>query len=202
MCVTAAVAAAAVRQQGQLLKQLAVQRLEQLVVQQLEQLVELAEVFAEVDTEIDIEILTDVLADIAVDVTTDITAEAAAEIAADITTDIATEVLAEVSGGLGYCLQIQPIMLVVQAQQGLGETSQCLSRTEFVTELKVRAEIRQLKELEVFNSLRLSVVVAAEVLVDIFTDIAAEIAADVAVEVIAEAVAGRLGYYFGGLNTN
>ena len=41
-----------------------------------------------------------------------------------------------------------------------------------------------------FNSLRLSVVVTAEVLTDVLADITAE------------AVASRLGYCFGGLNTN
>ena len=35
------------------------------------------------------------------------------------------------------------------------------------TELEARVEIRQLKALEVFNSLRLSVVVTAEVLVEL-----------------------------------
>jgi hypothetical protein len=43
----------------------------------------------------------------------------------------------------------------------------------------LRVEIRRLEELEVFNSLRLSVVVAAEVLADVAADIAADVAADV-----------------------
>ena len=39
---------------------------------------------------------------------------------------------------------------------------------ELVAELEERAEIRQPEELEVFDSLRLSVVVLAEILVEIF----------------------------------
>jgi len=35
------------------------------------------------------------------------------------------------------------------------------------TELKARVKIRQLKELKVFNSLRLSMVVAAEILTEV-----------------------------------
>jgi superfamily II DNA/RNA helicase len=62
----------------------------------------------------------------------------------------------------------------------------------------LRLKIRRLKELKVFNSLRLSVVVAAEVL----TDVAADVAADIAADVTAEAVAGRLGYRSRGLDTN
>ena len=53
------------------------------------------------------------------------------------------------------------------------------------TELEVRVKIRQPEELKVFDSLRLSVVVAAE----IFAEIAAEIAAELLME-----VAGGLGY--------
>jgi len=37
------------------------------------------------------------------------------------------------------------------------------------TELKARVKIRQLKALKVFNSLRLSMVVAAEVLIELTT---------------------------------
>ena len=51
----------------------------------------------------------------------------------------------------------------------------------------MRVEIRRLEELEVFNSLRLSVVVTAEVL----AELAAEVLADVAADVAAEAVAGQ-----------
>ena len=80
--------------------------------------------------------------------------EIAAEIAVEITTEIAAEVVIELAaGGLGCRLQIQPIVPVVQARQGLGETSQRLSGTELVTklvaELEARAEIRQLKELKI-----------------------------------------------------
>ena len=49
-----------------------------------------------------------------------------------------------------------------------------------------------------FNSLRLSVVVTAEVLTDVLADIAADVAADVTVE----AVASRLEYCSRGLDTN
>ena len=45
-----------------------------------------------------------------------------------------------------------------------------------------------------FNSLKLSVVITAKVLIDILADIAADITA--------EAITSRLGYYFGGLDTN
>ena len=51
----------------------------------------------------------------------------------------------------------------------------------------MRVEIRRLEELEVFDSLRLSVVVAAEVLAELAADVLADVAADVA----AEAVAGQ-----------
>ena len=50
-----------------------------------------------------------------------------AEIATEITAAVAAEVLMEAASGLGYYLQIQLNMLVVQAQQGLKETSQHLS---------------------------------------------------------------------------
>ena len=103
--------------------------------------------------------------------------------------EVLAEILVElVAGGLGYCLQIQPVVPVVQARQGLGEMSRHLSRTEFaqtelmrtelirtklvqtelvqaelvqtelmrtelvvelIAELKVRAKIRQLKELKI-----------------------------------------------------
>ena len=49
------------------------------------------------------------------------------------------------------------------------------------TELEARVEIQQLEELEVFDSLRLSVVVAAEIL-------AAEVAAEILAEVEASLV--------------
>ena len=68
-------------------------------------------------------LITEITAEVAADIAADITAD----IAADITTEIAAEVLAEVAGGLGYCLQIQLIVPVIQAQQGLEETSRRLS---------------------------------------------------------------------------
>ena len=67
--------------------------------------------------------------------------------------------------------------------------------TELVRiKLVAQVKVRQLKKLEVFDSLRLSVEVFADVTADVTTDIAADIAA--------EAVASRLGYYFRGLDTN
>ena len=56
-------------------------------------------------------------------------------------------------------------------------------------ELEVRVEIRQLEELEVVNSLRLSVV-AIEVLVDILAEILAEVLTE-----ILEAKASLVVYY-------
>ena len=49
------------------------------------------------------------------------------------------------------------------------------------TELEAQVEIRRLEELEVFDSLRLSVVVAAEVLVEIAAEIPAEVEASLVV---------------------
>ena len=66
----------------------------------------------------------------------------------------------------------------------------------------MRLEIRRLKELEVFNSLRLSAVVTAEVLADVLADVTADVATDITAEASTEAVAGRLGYCSGGLNMN
>ena len=65
--------------------------------------------------------------------------------------EAAAEVLA---GKLKYCLQIWLVVLVIQAQQGLEEMFRRLSGME----LKVQVEIQQPEELEVFNSLRLSMV--------------------------------------------
>ena len=64
------------------------------------------------------------------------------------------------------------------------------SRTKLIAELKERAKIQQPKELKVFNSLRLSVVVATEVLADILMDVAADVATDVVVATEAVAEAG------------
>ena len=120
-----------------------------------------------------------------------------------------TEILAEAAAaGLGYYSQIWLVVLVVQARQGLGEISRCLSGTELaqtelvqtelvwtelvwtelvrtelvrtqlvetglvqtelitelVAELEAQVEIRQLKELKVFDTLRLFVEVFAEIL--------------------------------------
>ena len=65
-----------------------------------------------------------------------------------------------------------------------------MSRRLSGAELEARVEIRQLEELEVFDSLRLSVVVAAEVLAEILAEIAAEVVA----EVLVELATGGLGY--------
>ena len=46
---------------------------------------------------------------------------------------------------------------------------------ELIAELKARVEIRQLKELKVYNSLRLSIVVAAEILAETLTEVTASL---------------------------
>ena len=48
----------------------------------------------------------------------------------------------------------------------------------------MRVEIRRLKELKVFDSLRLSIVVAAEVLIELAADVLTDITADIAAEAI------------------
>ena len=60
---------------------------------------------------------------------------------------------------------------------------------------KLRLEIRRLEELKVFNSLRLSVVVLAEVLPEVFADVAADVAGRtelVRTELVAELVRTEL----------
>ena len=74
--------------------------------------------------------------------------------------------------------------------------------TKLLAELKVWVEIQRLEELKVFNSLRLSVVVTAEVLTDILTNVAADVTADVTTDIAAEAIANKLGYHSKGLDTN
>ena len=54
--------------------------------------------------------------------------------------------------------------------------------------MKLRLEIRRLKELEVFNSLNLSIVVTAKVLAKILADVTA----DVIIEVFAEILAAEV----------
>ena len=73
-------------------------------------------------------------------------------------------------------------------------------RTELVqTELVARVEIRQLKELKVFDALRLSVEVLAEVLTtevltaEVLAEVLAEILAEILAELLAELAAGGLG---------
>ena len=56
-----------------------------------------------------------------------------------------------------------------------------------------RVEIQQLKELEVFDSLRLSIVVTVEVLAEIFTEIAIEVLAKI-LKVKASLVVYYLGF--------
>ena len=63
---------------------------------------------------------------------------------------------------------------------------------ELLAELEAWVEIRQLEELEVFNSLRLSVVVAAEVLPEVLADVAVEVLAE-----ILEVEASLVVYYLG-----
>ena len=59
-----------------------------------------------------------------------------------------------------------------------------LVRTELVrTELESQVEIRQLKELEVFNALRLSVEVFTEVLLEVLADVAGRTELEARVEV-------------------
>ena len=70
-----------------------------------------------------------------------VVAEAFAGAFAEVTTDITAEVLAEVAGGLGYHSQIQLIMPVIQARQGLREMSQYLSRMEFIQTELVQTEL-------------------------------------------------------------
>ena len=69
---------------------------------------------------------------------------------------------------------------------------------EVLAELKAWVKIRRLKELKVFNSLRLSIVVAVEVLADVLTDVTTDVAADIT----AKAITSRLGYCSRGLNIN
>jgi len=62
------------------------------------------------------------------------------------------------------------------------------------TELKAWVKIRQpkelkAKELKVFNSLRLSVVLLVEVPIEVLTDVVADVATDVITEIAAELVA-------------
>jgi len=54
------------------------------------------------------------------------------------------------------------------------------------TELKARVKIRQLKALEVFNSLRLSMVLLMEVPIEVLTDVTADVTADVVTDVLTE----------------
>ena len=57
-----------------------------------------------------------------------------------------------------------------------------------------QVEVRQLKKLRVFNSLKLSIVVTTKVLTDI--------TADVTTDITTKAITGKLGYYSRGLNIN
>ena len=68
-----------------------------------------------------------IVIEVVVEATAEIAAKTAAEAAAEAAAEIAAEVLVEVTSRLGYHSQIQLIMPVIQAQQGLEEMSQHLS---------------------------------------------------------------------------
>jgi hypothetical protein len=59
---------------------------------------------------------------------------------------------------------------------------------ELVAELKERAEIRQPEELEVFNSLRLSMVVLVEILLEVLVEVLMEFVAELVAELVVELV--------------
>ena len=81
--------------------------------------------------------LAEVLVEVLAEVLAEIAAEAIAEVATEVVTmEVASELVAELNAELD---------------------------TELVTELKARVKIRQPKELKVFNSLRLSVVLLVAV---------------------------------------
>ena len=83
----------------------------------------------------------------------EVTAEVVAEITMEIAAKLTAELTTEITGGLGYYLQIQLIMPVVQAQQGLEETSQYLSGTELAqTELVQIKLVRAKLNLNYSNS--------------------------------------------------
>ena len=57
---------------------------------------------------------------------------------------------------------------------------------EVLTKIKVRVETQQPKELKVFDSLRLSMVVAVEIFAEILAEILAEVAANIIADVTAD----------------
>ena len=66
-------------------------------------------------------------------------------------------------------------------------------RTELVAEPEARVEIRQLEELEMFDSLRLSIVVTTEIIAEILAEaVTADILADVTADVLADIAADIL----------
>ena len=87
------------------------------------------EAFTEVAADIAADITVDIAAEVLVEVAAEVAAEAAVEIAAEVLAEIAAEVLVEAAGGLGHRLQIQLVVPVVQAWQGLEKMSWCLSWT-------------------------------------------------------------------------
>ena len=93
--------------------------------------------------------------------------------------NLTAEVLTEAAAGLGYRSQIQLITEIA---------AEIAAEIAGGTELKARVKIRQLEELKVFDSLRLSIVVAAEVLVEIAAEILIEITAEILAEVKASLV--------------
>ena len=75
-----------------------------------------------------IQVITEVvIIEVIIEAATKITTKAAAEAATEATIEIATEVLIKVASGLKYHLQIQFIIPVIQARQGLKEISQHLN---------------------------------------------------------------------------
>ena len=57
--------------------------------------------------------------------------------------------------------------------------------SELVTELEARVEVRQLEALEVLDSLRLSVVVLAEILSEVLAEVLVELAVELLAGVLA-----------------
>ena len=58
--------------------------------------------------------------------------------------------------------------------------------SELVTELEARVKVRQLEALKVLNSLRLSIVVLAEILPEVLTEVLAELTVELLAELLTE----------------
>ena len=63
---------------------------------------------------------------------------------------------------------------------------------ELIADLETQVKIQQLKELKVFNALRLSIEVFAEVLPEVLTDIAADVTNKALAEILAAEVLIKL----------